>query len=377
MKRTDYLASARRIVVKVGSNVLTRDDGLNLKVLSSVSRQIGRLMDRGLEVILVSSGAMAAGLRKTGMRRRPELIRQRQAVAAVGQAGLIMAYEKAFMRHGRQVAQVLLTSDDLCSRERYLNGRNTLNTLLEWDVVPIINENDTIRTEEIAVGDNDNLAAMITLLLDADALINLTDIDGLFTKDPRRFPDAELICEVRTLARSIEQMASDIPGALGTGGMLSKIKAARKVTSAGIPMIIASGLKHNILLRLFDGQFHGTYFVPKKDRLASRKSWIAFTLKPQGVLCIDDGAAAALVRNGKSLLPSGITAVEGDFRVGAAVNLKMTAGEVVGIGLVNYDAADIRKIMGLNTRNIAKRLGAKPYDEIVHRDNLVITVDTP
>lgn len=376
MKMTsNRLASARRAVVKVGSNVLTVDSGLNLKAVAAVSRQISRLMARGLEVILVSSGAMASGLRKIGLSRRPDLIRERQAVAAVGQAGLIMAYEKAFNRHGKQVAQVLLTSDDLCNRERYLNGRNTLNTLLEWGVVPIINENDTVKTEEIAVGDNDNLAAMITLLMDADILINLTDIDGLFTKDPRRFADAELISEVRTLAKSIEQMASDIPGALGTGGMLSKIKAARKVTSAGIPMIIAAGLKHNILLRLFDGQPHGTYFVPKQDRLASRKSWIAFTLKPQGVLCVDAGAAVALTDNGKSLLPSGITAVEGDFRVGAAVNLKTPDGRILGIGLVNYEAGDIRKIMGLKTRDILPRLGAKPYDEIVHRDNLVITAN--
>ncbi|MFH1985328.1 MAG: glutamate 5-kinase [Pseudomonadota bacterium] len=372
---SNRLASARRAVVKVGSNVLTVDSGLNLKAVAAVSRQISRLMARGLEVILVSSGAMASGLRKIGLSRRPDLIRERQAVAAVGQAGLIMAYEKAFNRHGKQVAQVLLTSDDLCNRERYLNGRNTLNTLLEWGVVPIINENDTVKTEEIAVGDNDNLAAMITLLMDADILINLTDIDGLFTKDPRRFADAELISEVRTLAKSIEQMASDIPGALGTGGMLSKIKAARKVTSAGIPMIIAAGLKHNILLRLFDGQPHGTYFVPKQDRLASRKSWIAFTLKPQGVLCVDAGAAVALTDNGKSLLPSGITAVEGDFRVGAAVNLKTPDGRILGIGLVNYEAGDIRKIMGLKTRDILPRLGAKPYDEIVHRDNLVITAN--
>ncbi len=375
MKQSNRLASIRRVVVKVGSNVLTRNSELNLTAVASVSRQICRLMERGLEVLLVSSGAMAAGLRKTGLDKRPELIRERQAVAAVGQAGLMMAYEKAFNRHGRQVAQVLLTSDDLCSRERYLNGRNTLNTLLEWHVVPIINENDTVKTEEIAVGDNDNLAAMITLLMDADILINLTDIDGLFDKDPRRHDDAALIPEVHKLAKRIEQMASDIPGALGTGGMLSKINAARKVTTAGVPMIIACGLKHNILLRLFDGQSHGTYFTPKQNRLASRKSWIAFTLKPQGALRVDAGAVAALVSNGKSLLPSGITAVEGEFRVGAAVSVKSPKGQVLGIGLVNYDARDVRRIMGLNTRDIRNRLGAKPYDEVVHRDNLVITVE--
>jgi glutamate 5-kinase len=375
MEKDSRITSVRRVVVKVGSNVLTRDAALNTTVVASLSRQICRLMDRGLEVILVSSGAMAAGLRKTGMDHRPELIRERQAVAAVGQAGLIMAYEKAFNRHGRQAAQVLLTSDDLCSRERYLNGRNTLNTLLEWQIVPIINENDTVRTEEIAVGDNDNLAAMITLLMDADILINLTDIDGLFTKDPRRWKDATLIPEVRKMAKDIEQMASDIPGALGTGGMLSKMNAARKVTAAGVPMIIASGLKHNILLRLFDGQMHGTYFVPNQHRLASRKSWIAFTLKPQGALQVDAGAATALVSKGKSLLPSGILDVDGDFRVGAAVAIKTPENRVLGTGLVNYSARDVRRIMGLKTNEIQKRLGAKPYDEVVHRDNMVITAD--
>jgi len=375
MDRSTRLKDARRVVVKVGSNVLTQDSGLNVGAVKSISRQISRLMDDGLEVILVSSGAMASGMRKLEMAKRPEAIRDRQAVAAVGQAGLIMEYEKAFNRSGRQVAQVLLTSDDLCSRKRYLNGRNTLNTLLAWGVVPIINENDTVRIEEIAVGDNDNLAAMITLLMDADVLVNLTDIDGLFTKDPRRYKDAELVPEVNTFARRIEQMASDIPGALGSGGMLSKIRAARKVTTAGVPMIIAAGLKPGMLLKLFAGQPLGTYFVPKKERLASRKSWIAFTLKPQGTIVIDDGAASALVSRGKSLLPSGIVRVDGDFRMGAPVVFQTRDRRAVGTGLVNYDADDIRKIMGLKTKEISSRLGSKPYDEVIHRDNLVITLE--
>jgi glutamate 5-kinase len=375
MKRNSRLKDARRVVVKVGSNVLTRDSGLNVGAVKSISRQIGRLIDDGREVILVSSGAMASGMRKLELERRPEAIRERQAVAAVGQAGLIIEYEKAFKRYGHKAAQVLLTADDLCSRKRYLNGRNTLNTLLEWGVVPIINENDTVMVEEIAVGDNDNLAAMITLLMDADILVNLTDIDGLFTKDPRRYADAELIPEVQTFARRIEQMASDIPGALGTGGMLSKIRAARKVTRAGIPMIITNGLMTDVLLKLFAGRPLGTYFVPKKERLASRKSWIAFTLKPQGTIVIDDGAVNALISRKKSLLPSGIVRVEGDFRVGAPVVFQTGDRRSIGTGLVNYDADDIRRIMGLKTSQIKSRLGSKPYDEVIHRDNLVITAD--
>lgn len=365
---------ARRVVVKVGSNVLTKDSGLNLAAVRSLSRQICRLADDGREMILVSSGAMASGLKKMGFARRPDEIPRRQAVAAVGQAGLIMEYEKAFGRHDRKVAQILLTSEDLTNRVRYLNARNTIHTLLSWGVVPILNENDTIMVEEIKFGDNDNLAAMITLQMDADILVNLTDIDGLFTRDPRTSPNAELIDEVTVIRREIETLASDIPGALGSGGMLSKIRAARKVTAAGIPMVIASGLKRQILDRLFSGKRHGTFFVPKKERLASRKCWIGFTLKPKGAVRIDEGAANAVLRRGKSLLPSGVLSVSGDFEVGAPVAIE-TETEVIGTGLVNYSASDIRKIMGLKTGQIKRRLGAKPYDEVIHRDNLTITDD--
>jgi glutamate 5-kinase len=371
---SDSCRHPRRVVVKVGSNVLTADAGLNIKAIRSISKQICRLMESGLEILFVSSGAMASGIRKIGLTRRPEEIPKRQAIAAVGQAGLIMAYEKAFARYQRKVAQILLTSEDLSHRKRYLNARNTLRMLLTWKVVPIINENDTVMVEEIKLGDNDNLAAMITLLMDADLLINLTDIDGLFDKDPRRFADARLIPQVTTFQRQLEAYASSIPGALGTGGMLSKIKAARKVTAAGVPMIIARGEKPNILLRLLAGESHGTYFVPRKERLASRKCWIAYTLKPKGSIVIDDGAVQAIVNNGKSLLPSGIVAVQGEFDVGASVEFKSRQGEILGNGLVNYGAADIRMIMGLKTGQIKDRLGEKPYDEIIHRDNLVLTV---
>jgi glutamate 5-kinase len=364
---------AKRVVVKVGSNVLTADNGLNLKAVRSITRQICQLIDSGLETILVSSGAMAAGIKKIGLSARPDELPKRQAVAAIGQAGLMMAYEKAFERYHRQVAQILLTSEDLASRKRYLNARNTLNTLLSWKVVPIVNENDTVWVEEIKLGDNDNLAAMITLLMDADILINLTDIDGLYTKDPRVYADAQLIPEVCRITRDTEKFAGDIPGALGTGGMISKIKAARKVNSAGVPMVIAKGDKPNILLKLFAGQPHGTFFVPKTQKLASRKCWIAFSLKPKGAIVIDDGAARAVLKNGKSLLPSGIVAVAGDFGVGAAVQCQNQRNEILGIGLVNYSAAEIKKIMGLKSNRIQQVLGHQSYDEIIHRDNLAIT----
>ena len=367
--------SARRVVVKIGSNVLTEDQGLNLKAIRSVSRQICRLIDGGREFILVSSGAMASGIKKIGLDKRPDEIPKRQAVAAVGQAGLIMEYEKAFARDHKQVAQILLTGDDLNNRKRYLNARNAILMLLSWHVVPIVNENDTVMIEEIQFGDNDNLAAMITLLTDADILINLTDIDGLHTKDPRTNPDAALIPVVSTISKDIIRFAGEIPGALGTGGMLSKIKAARKVTAAGIPMVIANGNKPDILKKLFSAEEFGTFFVPKTKKLKSRKCWIAFTLKAKGVLMVDDGAAAAIMNRGKSLLPSGIVGVEGDFGVGAPVEFRKGDHETLGTGLVNYSSTDIRKIMGFKSNQIKKRLGYKLYDYVIHRDNLAITAE--
>jgi glutamate 5-kinase len=369
------LRSAKRIVVKVGSNVLSAPGGLNLDAVDALSSQISTLMDEGLEVLFVSSGAVAAGLRKLGLSKRPEEVPKRQAIAAVGQTGLMNAYEAAFGNHNKRVAQILLTGEDLNNRKRYLNARNALNTLLSWKVVPIINENDTVMVEEIKLGDNDNLSAMITLLMDADFLINLTDIEGLYTKDPRTHADAEMIPRVESIKKEIEQFASHIPGALGRGGMLSKIKAAKKVTAAGVPMIIAQGTKPDILPRLFAGESHGTYFAPQNKKLNSRKCWIAYTLTPKGSLLLDAGAAQAVLRLGKSLLPSGIVGVEGEFGVGAPAAILNQEGTGIGIGLVNYSAADIRAIMGLNTCQIKERLGAKPYDEVIHRDNLVITCE--
>ncbi len=366
-------ATVRRVVVKIGSNVLTESGGLNQKVIRAISRQTSQLMDAGVEVILVSSGAMASGIRKIGLSKRPDEIPKRQAIAAVGQAGLILAYEKSLARFGKKVAQILLTGEDLGNRKRYLNTRNTFSTLLSWNIVPIINENDTVAVESIKFGDNDHLSAMITLLLDADLLINLTDIEGLFDKDPRSHADACLIPVVKSIGRHIKKMAGDIPGALGTGGMSTKIKAARKVTMAGIPMVIARGDKPDILKKLFDGEPHGTFFAPKTQRLSSRKCWIAFNTKRQGGLRLDPGAARAVLKGGKSLLPSGVVEVLGDFPVGASVGVISEDQQVIGAGLVNYSSADIRKIMGLRTSRIKTALGQKTYDEVIHRDNLAVT----
>jgi len=368
-----FLNQAKRIVVKIGSNVITAANSLNLDVIEAISHQISRLMERGIEVILVSSGAQSAGLRKMGMTTRPTEMPKRQAIAAIGQSGLMMAYENSFEQSGKKVAQILLTAEDLNNRKRYLNARNTLNTLIEWKVVPIINENDTVMMEEIKLGDNDNLSAMIALLMDADFLFILTDIEGLYDKDPRRFSDAQLISKVTSFKKEIEEFAGHIlPGTLGTGGMLSKIKAAKKVTSAGIPMIVVKGNVKNILLRLFEGEKQGTYFVPKNKKLASRKCWIAHTIAPKGSLVIDDGAVRAVRENGKSLLPIGVVKVEGVFEEGSPVAFKTLRNETIGIGLVNYRSSDVELIKGLKTSQIEACLGSKHYDEIIHRNNMVL-----
>ena len=373
INRQSYFKAAKRLVVKVGSNVLTADQGLNLPVIYALSRQISLLMENGVEVLLVSSGAMASGQKKIGLAKRPDEIPKRQAMAAVGQPGLMLEYEKAFGVYDIKVAQILLTGDDLnASRTRYLNARNTINTLLSWNIIPIINENDTVVVDEIKFGDNDNLSAMIAFLMNADFLINLTDIDGLYTGDPRKQTDVELIFEVDTIDDRIEKIAGDIPGTLGTGGMLSKIKAAAKTTNAGIPMVIANGLEADILIKLFSGETYGTFFIPVKEKLSSRKCWIGYNIKPKGTIRIDTGAAKAILKRGKSLLPGGIIAVEGDFDVGDAVELIGGDNSRMAVGLVNYSSSDISKIMGCKTDQIQDCLGQKRYDEVIHRDNLTL-----
>jgi len=374
-KKLTPLSAGQRIVVKVGSGVLTKDNRLNLASIASITDQICALHERDVQVILVSSGAMAAGVTKLGLACRPSETPKRQAVAAIGQADLIKEWEKALEHCGRKVAQILLTRGDLCDRVRYLNARNTINTLLEWDVLPIINENDTVAVKSLQFGDNDNLGAMITLLLGADLMINLTDIGGLYDKDPRVHADAQLLRQVSTMGKHIDDMAGKIAGPLGTGGMGTKITAARKLTSAGIPMIIASGLTPNILIDIFNNEYTGTYFVPKKERLNSRKNWIGLTLQAKGKITIDAGAQRAVLKQGKSLLPSGIIRVEDSFNVGDPVEFLNEDKRRLGMGLVNYSAADILKIMGCKTSQIEDRLGFRSYDEVIHRDNLVITAD--
>jgi len=372
VSRKELIRPVKRAVVKVGSGVLTRKNGLNMNVIDDLTMEICGLRKKGIEIILVSSGAIAAGLKKIGMSKRPQSVSQQQAMAAIGQSSLIKAYEEAFSRQGHKVAQVLLTRDDLTHRSRYLNARNTLITLLSWKIIPIINENDTVVVDEIKFGDNDNLSAMVTNLTGSHLLVNLTDIDGLFDKDPRIHKHARIIKVVKKVDKKVAKLAGAIPGFLGRGGMASKVNAARKVALGGVPTIIANGLKPGILNRIFAGKEEGTLFLPREVPLGSRKHWIAFTKSPNGELVIDDGAEKALVMHGKSLLPSGVKEVKGRFSLGSSVLLIRESGKKVAVGMVNYDSADIKKIMGAKTSEIETRLGFKHDDEVIHRDNLIL-----
>lgn len=371
--RKDLLKSVKRVVIKIGSGVLTGDDGLNMPAMDDLTADMSALRKSGKEVVLVSSGAIAAGIRKLGMTRRPRSVSEQQATAAVGQGSLIRAWENAFEEHGHQVGQVLLTRDDLTHRRRYLNARNTIFTLLSWNIIPIVNENDTVVVDELKFGDNDNLSAMVTNLSESDFLINLTNIDGLFDKDPRDHEDARLISVVEKVDRKITRFAGAIPGFLGTGGMGSKISAAKKVALAGVPTIIANGLKPGIIKHLFGGHVEGTLFLPEPVSLCSRKHWIAFTKSPRGEIVIDRGAEIAIVEKGKSLLPSGIKGVRGRFSPGNSVLLINEDGEPVAVGMVSYHSGNIQKIMGAKSAEIESILGFKHDDEVIHRNNLVLT----
>ena len=367
------LPKVKRLVVKVGSGLISAPgQGLLPDRIGALADELAALAKDGREVVVVSSGAIAAGMARLGLTQRPRSIPEKQAAAAVGQSALMWHYEQAFARHGIRVAQVLVTQEDISARPRYLNARNTLQVLLRFRVVPVVNENDTVAVEEIKVGDNDNLAALVAALIDADLLVILTDVDGLYTGDPRVDPEARRLETVDAVTEEIERLVWDADGQISVGGMSTKLEAARKVTSSGIPMVIASGRVPGTLRRVLRGEPLGTYFVPRGDRLAGRKRWIAFAVPPQGRLTVDAGARSALVERGKSLLPSGVVEVEGEFHAGEVVSLSAADGKEFARGLTNYDAAELRKIQGAKTKDIEERLGYKSFDEVIHRDNLVL-----
>ena len=367
------LKSARRLVVKVGSSLVTnRGQGLDQASIARWAAQIAQLRTRTKEVVLVSSGAIAEGMQRLGWTKRPQAMHELQAAAAVGQMGLVQVYETCFREHGLHTAQVLLTHADLADRQRYLNARSTLRTLLALGVVPIINENDTVVTDEIKFGDNDTLAALVTNLIEADCLIILTDQAGLYTRDPREDPTAELVREATAGAPELEDMCGKAGSPIAKGGMLTKVLAAKRAARSGAHTVIASGHETEVLLRLAAGETIGTQLVAQTIPIAARKQWLADHLQVNGRLLLDAGATRALVKDGKSLLPIGVKSIEGAFERGAVVACVSPEGRELARGLVNYGANEARRILGKPSSEIVSVLGYVDEPELIHRDNLVL-----
>ncbi len=372
MTRKEILKDVKKVLIKIGSAVLSGDNGLDLNIIEQLVDDMVDLKKQGYHIVIVTSGAIASGKHRMGISGPLKSMPQKQAAAAIGQGRLMRVYSNAFGKHGIYVAQILLTMSDLTDRKRFLNIRNTLTTLMEWGVIPVINENDTVAVDEIKFGDNDQLAAMIANITETHLLINLTNTDGLYDRNPNRSKKAKVIPIVSEISDVIEQAATDETSDVGSGGMKSKVLAAKKVTAFGIPYIIAAGKEKGILRDLCAGKERGTLFLPMKEHLNSRKYWIAFTLRSRGKLTVDDGAKKALIEEGKSLLPSGVIDVEGDFHVGDPVLCLDTGGKILAKGLTNYGAEEVRKIMGLKTSRIQQVLGYKDYDEVIHRDNMAV-----
>jgi glutamate 5-kinase len=368
------LKRVRRAVVKIGSSILSTGTGINRERLRSLSEEICALHREGVELVVVSSGAVAAGMARLGLQQRPKTVPQRQAAAAVGQIHLMALYEEYFAAFSTQVAQILLTHDDLANRNRYLNARHTIETLFEAKVVPVANENDTVVIDELRnFGDNDNLSALIAGLVEAEVLVMLSDVEGLYTRNPRAHADAELVSVVEDADRSASVYRMDGRGPLGTGGMASKLEAAKKAAAAGIPTIIADGMHAGVLPAVFDvRQTAGTLVLPKGDRLGRRKHWIAYTLKPTGTVVVDQGAFEAITQRGRSLLPKGVKDVQGKFGSGECVRCVDPSGREFARGLVNYAAAELEKIKGLHSAGIEGVLGYKLTEEVIHRNDLVL-----
>ncbi|MFN3740179.1 MAG: glutamate 5-kinase [Thermodesulfovibrionales bacterium] len=364
-----------RIVIKLGSNIITKNLHLDEERISSIAGEVSELWKEGHEVVIVSSGAIAAGMGKLNLSEKPKEIEKKQAVAAVGQSALIWAYERAFSRFSLKVAQILLTAEDFADRKRYINSRNTILTLLQLRITPIINENDTVATDEIKFGDNDNLSALVAGLIGAQRLFILSDVDGLYDKDPVIHRDAVLIKRLRAQdlnQKGILNMAGGSSTRVGTGGMYSKLLAAKKAGGYGIVVHIINGKKEGLVKKILQGDEIGTIIMPGEEKLSSRKGWIAFGSRAKGSLTIDDGAVQAIKDMGKSLLPSGIVNVQGNFNIGDAVYCVDRKGIKIAKGLTNYSSSEIKKIKGKKSTEIEEILGYKYSDEIIHRDNLII-----
>ena len=367
------LQAARRIVVKVGTSTLTHPNGkLNFSRIEGLVRELADAVNAGKQILLVSSGAVGAGMDRLGWKEKPKTIPEKQAAAAVGQGILMHTYEKLFAEYGQVVAQVLLTREDSVNRRRYANSRNTLLTLLNIGVIPIINENDAVSIDELKIGDNDTLSANVAAIVDADVLIILSDVEGVYSANPQTDPQARLLPEIADVTPEVEAMCGGAGTMRGTGGMLTKMAAARMAMNSGIVMVIASGGRDGAVQSVLAGKPIGTLFPPRQNRLQFRKRWLAFGARIKGRLKVDKGCAQALLSNGSSLLAAGVKEVDGNFEQGSTVSILNPEGWEIARGLVNYSTDDVRKIMGAHTHEIVEILGHKPYDEVVHRDNLVL-----
>lgn len=368
------LRDAKRVVIKVGTSTLTHEGSgkLNLARIEHLIRELSDLMNQGREVVLVSSGAIAAGLGQMGLAEKPGTIPEKQALAAIGQGVLMHIYEKIFAEYGKTMAQVLLTKENAMHHHQYLNSRNALLALLAMGVIPVINENDVVAIDEIKIGDNDNLSAIVATLVDADALILLTDIDGLYTGNPQTDKTASLIPEIAEITPEVERMAGGAGTKLGTGGMLTKLQAAKVAVNAGVDMVIAPGARESVLRNILAGETIGTFFPAKESHLRVRKSWIAFGKRIHGDILVDEGCARAMLRNGSSLLAAGIVEIAGEFTKGNTVRVLASDHREIARGIVNYDAESLRKIIGHQTAEFPELLAGEIHEEVIHRDNMVL-----
>ena len=370
----DIISKRGAIVIKVGTNLLTdKRTGVRRRRIMQLARDVAFLRGLGHQVVIVSSGAIGAGVASLGLARRPRTIPEKQATAAVGQPVLMESYQAAFRKLGMHVGQILLTGDDFTERKRYTNARNTLRALFAQRVIPIINENDTIAVDEIKLGDNDNLSALVASLLGADLLVILSDVDGLYTDDPSKNPAAVRIPIVHTITPDIEKLARKSGSDLGTGGMVTKLQAARRCVASGVAMVIANGEDPSVLKDILTGEIRGTLFLPGSGRLSGRKKWIGYVAKPRGSVTVDDGARSALLARHTSLLPSGIIAISGEFRGQDTVSILDRDGLEIARGVTNYSSADLHRIRGKRSGELPQILGRPSRDEVIHKDNLVIT----
>lgn len=370
----EALKKAKRIVIKVGTSTITYANGKrNFSQIDRLAREISDLQNQGKEMILVTSGAVAVGVDRMGLPGKPKTIPGKQAAAAVGQGVLMHTYEKFFADYGQIVAQVLITKTEAIDRHRYTNTRNTFMELMRQRVIPIVNENDVVALDELKIGDNDNMSALVAGIVDADLVIILSDVDGLYTANPQTHPDAVIVPEVAEITPEIEASAGGVGSARGTGGMATKIQAAKAATSSGIHLVIASGTDKNAITRVLQGEELGTLFVSRENRLQFRKRWLAFGAKIAGSIVVDDGCAKAIRKaGGCSILPAGVFAVQGEFLPGSTVSVIDKDAHELARGLVHYSSAELEQIKGCNSGEIANILGHKNFDEVIHRDDLVI-----